>query len=166
MTQRWLFFGPRYLFSSDISHNTISNAGYSGVSLGWGWGTVFPAGCGNNTISYNRIYSVMEKLRDGGGIYVGGASVLCAGGPSRSLPSPARWGFCCHSVSAAFALRAPRSTLPVQVNGATNGSYPSLMSNNWVNQDDAGLAVFVSSDGQAVKAWLSSPRLVCACVCW
>ncbi len=65
----------RYLFSSDVSHNTISDAGYSGVSMGWGWGTVFPAGCGNNTISYNKMFNVMQRLRDGGGIYVG---VPCA----------------------------------------------------------------------------------------
>ena len=45
----------------------VSEAGYSGFSLGWGWGTVYPPGFGNNTISYNRIYDVMTKMKDGGG---------------------------------------------------------------------------------------------------
>ncbi len=38
-----------------------------------GWGTVFPQGVGNNSITYNRISNVMRLLRDGGGIYVNGA---------------------------------------------------------------------------------------------
>jgi hypothetical protein len=49
------------------------DAGYSGFSQGWGWGTEFPVGVGNNTISYNRITNVMRVLRDGGGVYVNGA---------------------------------------------------------------------------------------------
>jgi hypothetical protein len=28
---------------------------------------VYPPGFGNNTISYNRIYDVMTKMKDGGG---------------------------------------------------------------------------------------------------
>ena len=63
-----------YLFSADISHNTVSDAGYSGFSIGWGWGGTDCPGFGNNTVSYNRIYNVMSKLKDGGGIYVNGAT--------------------------------------------------------------------------------------------
>ena len=66
------YFGG-FLFSADVSHNSVSDAGYSGFSQGWGWGTVFPLGVGNNTISFNRISNVMRLLRDGGGIYVNGA---------------------------------------------------------------------------------------------
>ena len=62
-----------YVFNLTISHNTISDAGYTGVSMGWGWGGTFPAGYGANLISYNRIARVMTKLRDGGGVYVNGA---------------------------------------------------------------------------------------------
>ena len=58
------YFGG-FLFSADVSHNTVRDAGYSGFSQGWGWGTVFPQGVGNNTISYNRIENVMRLLRDG-----------------------------------------------------------------------------------------------------
>jgi hypothetical protein len=66
------YFGG-FLFSATVSHNTVADAGYSGFSQGWGWGTLFPAGAGNNTISYNKIVNVMRVLRDGGGIYVNGA---------------------------------------------------------------------------------------------
>lgn len=95
------FFGG-FIFSADVSHNTVSDAGYSGFSVGWGWGDVFPPGYGNNTIAFNRIYNVMTKLKDGGGIYV---------------------------------------------NGATNGSYPSLMANNWVNNDEHVFAVYYLDNG-------------------
>ena len=67
------YFGG-FLFSADVSHNSVSDAGYSGFSQGWGWGTEFPLGVGNNTISYNRAVNVMRVLRDGGGIYVNGAT--------------------------------------------------------------------------------------------
>ena len=33
-----------YVFSADISNNTITDTGYTGISLGWGWGNVFPQG--------------------------------------------------------------------------------------------------------------------------
>lgn len=66
------YFGG-FLYSAVVEHNTVSDAGYSGFSQGWGWGTVFPVGVGNNSISYNRISNVMRLLRDGGGIYVNGA---------------------------------------------------------------------------------------------
>ena len=66
------YFGG-FLFSADVSHNTVYDAGYSGFSQGWGWGTLFPKGVGNNSLSYNRAVNVMRMLRDGGGIYVNGA---------------------------------------------------------------------------------------------
>ena len=59
-------------------------------------------GFGNNSISYNRISKIMQFLRDGGGIYV---------------------------------------------NGATNSSWPSSITNNWVDQDDAVFAVFYLDNG-------------------
>lgn len=62
-----------FLFSAVVASNSVSDAGYSGFSQGWGWGTVFPPGVGNNTISYNKISNVMRLLRDGGGIYLNGA---------------------------------------------------------------------------------------------
>ena len=67
------FFGG-YVRDLQLSHNDIHSAGYSGVSLGWGWGADFPPGYGNNTVSFNSISHVMTRLRDGGGIYVNGAT--------------------------------------------------------------------------------------------
>jgi len=61
-----------YVFNLTIDHNTISNTGYTAISMGWGWGTVFPAGYGNNRITNNRMLRIMTRLRDGGGVYVNG----------------------------------------------------------------------------------------------
>jgi len=52
--------------------NTITDASYSGLSLGWGWGGPFNAGVGGNVLANNRFERVMTELRDGGGIYVNG----------------------------------------------------------------------------------------------
>ena len=65
------YFGG-FIAHSSISHNTVSEAGYSGFSQGWGWGSIHAPGYGNVTISYNRIFNVMQKMKDGGGIYVNG----------------------------------------------------------------------------------------------
>ena len=62
-----------YVQSATIAHNAITDASYSAISCGWGWGSSFPLGYGNNTIAYNRIERVMTRLRDGGGVYVNGA---------------------------------------------------------------------------------------------
>ena len=91
-----------YVFNLTVSHNTISDVGYTGVSMGWGWGRAFPAGYGHNLISYNRISRVMKVLRDGGGIYV---------------------------------------------NGAQNASWPSVVSDNWVDSDSAVFAVYYLDNG-------------------
>jgi len=62
-----------YLFNATIEHNAISDAGYDGVSCGWGWGASGPLpGHGGNAIVGNRMRAVMSKLRDGGGVYVNG----------------------------------------------------------------------------------------------
>jgi hypothetical protein len=36
------------------------------------WGGTHAPGYGNVTISYNKIFNVMSKMKDGGGIYVNG----------------------------------------------------------------------------------------------
>jgi hypothetical protein len=59
------YFGG-FIAHSAISHNTVSDAGYSGISQGWGWGTTHAPGYGNITISFNHIFNVMTKARDGG----------------------------------------------------------------------------------------------------
>jgi hypothetical protein len=56
-----------YISNGLITHNEIANTPYSGISLGWGWGTVSYAE--NNQFTYNNIHDFCEKLADGGGIY-------------------------------------------------------------------------------------------------
>lgn len=62
-----------------ITHNSIDNCAYSGISAGWGWAVVdYDYGekinLRNAEIAYNRITNFMEKLRDGAAIYVLGAN--------------------------------------------------------------------------------------------
>lgn len=56
-----------------ISHNTIEDGYYSGISAGWGWTGNASGGTQhkNYTITYNRIINAMGgDLYDGGGIYL------------------------------------------------------------------------------------------------
>jgi len=61
-----------YVAQTSIRHNSISDCGYTGISLGWGWGThvegpqTFAA---DNEVSYNRLTGVMSALNDGGCTY-------------------------------------------------------------------------------------------------
>lgn len=57
-----------YVSDTCISHNDISDAPYTGISLGWGWGSNVIC-CRNNEISYNKINHVLYKLKDGGHVY-------------------------------------------------------------------------------------------------
>ncbi len=64
----------------EITHNTIKGCAYSGMSVGWGWSTVyFELGEMFNVrdaeIAYNHIEDFMDCLRDGGAIYVLGGNV-------------------------------------------------------------------------------------------
>lgn len=51
-----------------ISGNEIYNMPYSGISVGWTWGTAENYTTGNKIIN-NKIHDVMTYLADGGGIY-------------------------------------------------------------------------------------------------
>lgn len=62
-----------------LTHNTIDNCSYTGISVGWGWSVVdYDYGAKINVrnaeIAYNRITNFMELLRDGAAIYVLGAN--------------------------------------------------------------------------------------------
>jgi hypothetical protein len=52
-----------------IEHNEIVAMPYSGISMGWGWMAQENA-MRDNKILYNRIHQYMERMGDGGGIYV------------------------------------------------------------------------------------------------
>jgi hypothetical protein len=56
-----------YTARAQISHNEIADLPYSGISIGWGWGQSSYAG--DNRIIGNHIYTILQTLRDGGGIY-------------------------------------------------------------------------------------------------
>lgn len=52
-----------------VTHNTIRNMLYSGVSVGWDW-TYEATSNRNNVVSYNDIYDIMQgQLSDGGCVY-------------------------------------------------------------------------------------------------
>lgn len=62
-----------------ILHNTIDSCAYSGMSVGWNWDPVsYELGESVNIrdaeIAYNYIYNYMDRLRDGGAIYVLGSN--------------------------------------------------------------------------------------------
>jgi len=61
-----------YAKDTTITKNTIRNTPYSGISVGWGWGSWDAKFCANNEISFNRIENVMTTLRDGAHIYTNG----------------------------------------------------------------------------------------------
>lgn len=71
-----------YVSDVTISHNTISNSSYSGISAGWGWGGVdpdvrvapgshweYPSVQERYVIENNYISDIMQTLVDGGGVY-------------------------------------------------------------------------------------------------
>ncbi|MHC4122033.1 MAG: right-handed parallel beta-helix repeat-containing protein [Planctomycetota bacterium] len=79
-----------YTEGTAITHNDISEVGYSGISIGWGWGywdeggrpnskknpapanyTIFdkPTVSRRNRVENNYVYKVVQKLHDGGGVY-------------------------------------------------------------------------------------------------
>ncbi|MDX2681816.1 RICIN domain-containing protein [Streptomyces sp. NY05-11A] len=57
-----------FVNSTTIDHNDISDTPWAGISLGWGWLSAANAE-GNNSVSYNRIGNVMNRLCDSAGIY-------------------------------------------------------------------------------------------------
>lgn len=62
-----------YVSGTRITNNTITDVPYTGISLGWGWGT--PSVLGDNRVEGNRIERVMQSdLFDGGAVYVNGTS--------------------------------------------------------------------------------------------
>lgn len=56
-----------YASNVSILHNEIAHLPYTGISVGWGWGTDSYAR--HNVIAFNRVRDVMRTLNDGGAIY-------------------------------------------------------------------------------------------------
>lgn len=57
-----------FVNSTTINHNDISDSPWAGISLGWGWQGAANA-LGNNSVRYNRIGNVVNRLCDTAGIY-------------------------------------------------------------------------------------------------
>ncbi len=66
----------------DITHNTIHNVAYTGISLGWSWNHVGfeyfsdQANIRRANIAYNSITDYMRVLKDGGAIYAVGGNCI------------------------------------------------------------------------------------------
>ena len=60
----WIGFAQQAV----ISHNLVHGLPYSGISVGWQWNAE-PTSCKENTIEYNHVYDVMNRLCDGGCFY-------------------------------------------------------------------------------------------------
>lgn len=61
-----------YVANTVIAHNTIANTGYTGISLGWGWGSHVKGPqtwATDNHILNNRLSNIMSALNDGGCTY-------------------------------------------------------------------------------------------------
>jgi autotransporter-associated beta strand protein len=56
-----------YSKNTRIAHNDIDNTPYTGISLGWGWGT--SSYSANNMVVSNYVGKVMQTLTDGGSVY-------------------------------------------------------------------------------------------------
>ncbi|MCF6357694.1 MAG: right-handed parallel beta-helix repeat-containing protein, partial [Draconibacterium sp.] len=52
-----------------IKNSEIMSLPYSGISIGWEWSPA-KTPCRNNVIDGNHIHHIMQKLSDGGGIYM------------------------------------------------------------------------------------------------
>ncbi len=64
----------RDAYTNNVTHNTIFNGWYTGVSVGWQWGYATSKSY-DNYIAYNHIHHCMRmRLNDGGGIYCLGIS--------------------------------------------------------------------------------------------
>lgn len=57
-----------FVSNTNIEHNDIHDAPYTGISVGWGW-TDKDTVLGPNRIIGNRIFRVMTTMADGAGIY-------------------------------------------------------------------------------------------------
>ncbi len=58
-----------YTNSVRVLNNDIRDLPYTGISMGWGWGTHDVKDCANNEVAYNRIEDVMSPMKDGAHIY-------------------------------------------------------------------------------------------------
>lgn len=63
--------GVYYANHVDILHNELKDVPYTGITLGWGWGSSVPVtlNCGHHKVIGNKIESNSREEKDGGAIY-------------------------------------------------------------------------------------------------
>ncbi|MBQ8587798.1 MAG: right-handed parallel beta-helix repeat-containing protein, partial [Clostridia bacterium] len=69
--------GVYYARNVNITHNDMSTLPYTGITLGWGWGSAVPKelDVSNFIVSNNKIYDISKAVRDGGHIYTLGEMI-------------------------------------------------------------------------------------------
>lgn len=126
-----------YVNSTTINHNDISDAPWAGISLGWGWQSAANAE-GNNSISFNRIGNVLNRLCDTAGIY------HLSDDPGTVINNnyihDVRWSeAACHSAAAGIYLDEGSNNMTVSNNVLYN-------TDRFVNQNRNGTSVTLSGN--------------------
>ena len=63
-----------YEYGINITHNSIIEMPYTGVSVGWGWGAYDSRTAGNINVSYNYFEDAVHSLKDGAHLYTLGSN--------------------------------------------------------------------------------------------
>ena len=59
-----------YTEGLEVTHNTIWNVPYSGISIGWGWSMYTNSvTCRRNSVTYNEVFDHLNRCFDGGAVY-------------------------------------------------------------------------------------------------
>ncbi|MFJ9905832.1 RICIN domain-containing protein [Streptomyces sp. NPDC101152] len=126
-----------FVNSTTINHNDISDSPWAGISLGWGWQSAANAE-GNNSISYNRIGDVVNRLCDTAGIYHlsnDPGTVINNNYIHEAVRSPAA----CNSAVAGIYLDEGSNNMTVSNNVLSNTA-------NYINQNRNGTNVTLSGN--------------------
>lgn len=59
-----------YASGVKVIHNDVYFTPYTGMSIGWGWGTADPPGYGYFKVNNNKVDTTMTSLRDGAPVYL------------------------------------------------------------------------------------------------
>lgn len=74
-----------YPYNTSITHNEIHDVPYSGMHVGWGWGTIQEKTLKNFVFEYNYVHNFMKgrEMLDGGGIYTLGYTSATVDNPNK-----------------------------------------------------------------------------------
>jgi len=118
-----------FVRQAHIAGNTITDAAYTGISLGWGWGYHVkdedePTWMASNRVLQNRLIRVMQEISDGGCIYTLGPQPgsVVAGNYCQDDPAALTGFYYFDSGSRGFT---------VMNNVADNGGAPCMYMQGW-----------------------------------